>query len=91
MNGLDHPDPSCLTKYHYLFYQKTAKEGRDPNDWQRRVQATKGHGSGRLVLSDPESVALFADRFNAKSKLVLDYLQYLDVFEFKRKKRTAGM
>lgn len=82
------PDHSCLPEYHYLSYQKTPKEGHDPDDWQPRVQAKKEHGSGRLVLSDPESIALFAVKFIVKSKFVVDYLQHLEVLEFKRKKRT---
>ena len=55
----------------------TRKEGRDPDDWQPRVQAKKKSGSGRLVLSDPTSVALFANTFIVKSKFVVDYLQHL--------------
>jgi len=81
------PDHSCLPEYHYVSYQKTPKEGCDPDDWQPRVQAKKEHGSGRLVLYDPESVALFADKFIVKSKFVVDYL-HLEVLEFKRKKRA---
>ena len=34
-----------------------------------------------------ESVAAFADKFVVKSKFVVDYLQHLEVMEFKRKKR----
>ena len=41
-----------------------------------------------MVLSDPESVALFANKFIVKSKFVVDYLQHLEVLEFKRKKRA---
>jgi len=48
------PDHSCLPEYHYLSYQETPKEERDSDDWQPRVQATKEHGSGRLVSSDPD-------------------------------------
>ena len=56
-------------------------------DWINNIKK-KEHGSGRLVLSDPESVALFADKFILKSKFVVDYLQHLEVLEFKRKKRA---
>ena len=55
-------------------------------DWINNIK--KEHGSGRLVLSDPESVALFADKFIVKSKFVVDYFQHLEVLEFKRKKRA---
>ena len=55
-------------------------------DWINNVKK-KEHGSGRLVLSDPESVALFVDKFIVKSKFVVDYLQHLDALEFKRKKK----
>ena len=82
------PGHSCLPEYHYLSYQKTPKEGRDPGDWQPRVQGKKEHGSGRLVLTDPTSVALFADKFIVKSKFVVDCLQHLEVLKFKRKNRA---
>ena len=39
---------------------KTPGEGRDPDDWQPRVQLKKEHSSGRLLMSDPESVAAFS-------------------------------
>ena len=42
------------------------------------------HRSGRLVLSDPESVAPFADK--VKRKFVVDYLRHLVVLEFKGKR-----
>ena len=48
----------------------------------------KDHGSGRLVLSDPSSVALLANNFIVKSKFLVDYLQHPEVPEFKRKKRA---
>ena len=42
--------------------------------------------SGSVVLSDPESVARFGDKFIVKPKFVVDYLQHLEVIEFKKKK-----
>ena len=48
----------------------------------------KEHGSGRVALSDSISVALFANKFIVKSKFVADYLQHLEVLEFKRKRRA---
>ena len=39
------------------------------------------------VLSDPESVARFGDKFIVQPKFVVDYLQHLEVMEFKKKKR----
>ena len=41
-----------------------------------------------MVLSHPETVALFADKYIVKSKFLVDYLQHLEVLEFKRKKRA---
>ena len=81
------PDHPCFPEYHYLPYKQTPKERRDIDDWQPRVQLKKQHASGNLVLSDPESVAAFADKFIVKSKFVVDCLQNLEVIEFKRKKR----
>jgi len=49
---------------------------------------TKEHGRDTLVLSDPESVALFAGKFIVKSLLVVNYLQHLEVLEFKGKMRA---
>jgi len=49
---------------------------------------TKDHGRDTLVLSDPESVALFAGKFIVKSLLVVNYLQHLEVLEFKGKMRA---
>lgn len=83
------PDHACLPQYHYLPYQQTSNEGRDPDDWQPRVQLKKAHASGSVVLSDPESVARFGDKFIVKPKFVVDYLQHLEVIEFKKKKRLA--
>ena len=40
------------------------------------------------LCSHPESVALFTDKFIVKSKFVVDYLQHLEVLEFKRKKKA---
>ena len=48
----------AFPKAHYLPYQQTSDEGRDPDDWQPRVQLKKAHASGSVVLSDPESVRL---------------------------------
>ena len=36
--------------------------------------------------SDPESVARFGDKFIEKPKFVVDYLQHLEVIEFKRRR-----
>ena len=47
----------------------------------------KEHASGSVVSFDPESMAGFADKFIVKPKFVVDYLQHLEVMEFKRKKR----
>lgn len=47
----------------------------------------EAHASGSVVLSDPESVARFGDKFIVQPKFVVDYLQHLEVMEFKKKKR----
>ena len=47
----------------------------------------KTHVSGRIVLSDSESVARFGDKLIVKPKFVVDYLQHLEVMEFKKKRR----
>ena len=67
---------------------ETPGEGRDPDDWQPRVQLKKEHSSGRLLMSDPESVAAFSDKFIVKAKFVADFLKHLEVMEFKKKKRV---
>ena len=82
-----YPDHSCLPEYHYLPYQQTLNEGREVDDWQPRVQLKKQHASGAVALTDPESVAAFADKFIVKAKFVIDHLRHLEVMEFKRKKR----
>ena len=82
------PDHSCLPEYHYLPYNNTPREGRNPDDWQPRVQLKKDHGSGRLVLSDSESVAAFSDKFIVKPKFVVEHLKHLEVVDFKKKKRA---
>ena len=66
---------------------KTPGEGRDPDDWLPRVQLKKEHSSGRLLMSNPESVAAFSDKFIVKAKFVADFLKHLEVMEFKKKKR----
>lgn len=70
-----------------MIVQQTSNEGREVDDWQPRVQLKKQHASGTVVLTDPESVAAFADKFIVKSKFVVDHLHHLEVMEFKRKKR----
>ena len=60
------PYHACLPMYHYLPYQHTPSEGRDPDDWQPRVQLKKAHANGSVVLSDPESVARFGDKLIVK-------------------------
>jgi len=82
------PDHSCLPEYHYLPYNTTPREGRNPDDWQPRVQLKKERGSGRLVLSDSESVAAFSDKFIVKPKFVVEHLKHLEVVDFKKKKRA---
>lgn len=82
------PDHSCLPEYHYLPYNNTPREGRNPDDWQPRVQLKKERGSGRLVLSDSESVAAFSDKFIVKPKFVVEHLKHLEVVDFKKKKRA---
>ena len=47
----------------------------------------KERGSGRLVLSDSESVAAFSDKFIVKPKFVVEHLKHLDGVDFKKKKR----
>ena len=47
----------------------------------------KAHASDSVVLSDPESVAKFGDKFIVKPKFVVEYLQHLEVIEFEKKKR----
>ena len=79
------PDHCCLPEYHNLSYQKT-KITKWQDNWQPRLQARKGYASDGLVLSNPESVALFANKFIVKSKLVGDDLQHFEVLEFKGKK-----
>ena len=48
----------------------------------------KERGSGRLVLSDSESVATFSDKFIGKPKLVVEHVKHLEVVDFKKKKRA---
>ena len=48
----------------------------------------KERGSGRLVLSDSESVAAFSDKFIVKPKFVVEHLKHLEVVDFKKKKRA---
>ena len=48
----------------------------------------KERGSGRLVLSDSESVAAFYDKFVVRPKFVIEYLTHLDVVDFKKKQRA---
>ena len=48
----------------------------------------KERSSGRLVLSDSESVAAFSDKFIVKPKFVVEYLTHLDVVDFEKKKRA---
>ena len=52
------------------------------------MQSKKEHSNGRLLMSDPESVAAFSDKFIVKAKLVVDDLKHLEVMEFKKKKRA---
>lgn len=80
-------DNSCLPECHYLSYKQTPKERRDIDDWQPRVQLRKQRASGNLILSNPDGVAAFADKFIVKSKFVVDYLQHREVIEFKKMKR----
>ena len=47
------------------------------------------NGSGRLVLFDPESVALFVDKFIVISKFGVDYRQLLDK-ENERSRKGKG-
>ena len=47
----------------------------------------KERGSGRLVLSDSESIAAFCDKFIVKPKFGVEHLMHLDVVDFKNKKR----
>ena len=82
------PNDSSLPKYHYLPNKETPREGRDPDDWQPKVQLKKEHSSDRLLMSDPESVAAFSNKFVVKAKFVVDYLKHLEVKEFKKKKRA---
>ena len=82
------PDHSCLPEYHYLPYNNTPREGSNPDDWQPRVQLKKERGSGRLVLSDSESVAAFSDKVIVKPKFVVEHLKHLEVVDFKKKKRA---
>ena len=82
------PNHCSLPEYHYLPYNETTREGRDPYDWRPRIQLKKEHSSGRLLVSDPESVAAFSDKFIAKAKFVVDYLKHLEVTELKKKKRA---
>ena len=49
----------------------------------------KERSSGRLVLSDSESVAAFPDKLIVKPKIVVEYLTHLDVVDFKKKKKRA--
>ena len=82
------PDHSCLPEYHYVPYNNTPRECRNPDDWQPRKQLKKERGSGRLVLSDSESVAAFSDKFIVKPKFVVEHLKHLEVVDFKKKKRA---
>ena len=45
----------------------------------------KTHASGSIVLSDSESVARFGDKLIVKPKFVVDYIQHLEVMEFKKR------
>ena len=41
-------------------------------------------------MSNPESISAFADKFIVQPRIVLDYLQHLQVLDFRKKKRTDG-
>lgn len=72
----DHTDTSPI--------KKTQKNGV--------IQMTGSQGSKRRKSTeetfDPQSVALFVDKFIVKSKFVVDYLQLLEMLEFERIKRA---
>lgn len=82
------PNRACLPDYHHLPYNETPQKGREPDDWQPRVQLKKEHGAGTVVLSDAESIAALWDRFIVMAALVVDYLYHHNVIEFKKKKRA---
>ena len=44
--------------------------------------------NGKVSLSNPESISAFADKFIVQPRIVLDYLQHLQVLDFRKKKRT---
>ena len=63
-------------------------EKQSPDDWQTRIELRKAHRSSTIKLSDPESVSAFADKFIVQPRHTANYLQHLQVLEFKKKKRS---
>ena len=58
-----------------------------PDDWQPRVQLKEQYENGKVSLSNPESISAFI-KFIVQPRLVLDYLQHLQVLDFRKKKRA---
>lgn len=81
------PDHASLPEYHYKSYNATPVDGRSPDDWQPRVQLRKAHSDGTIDLSNSESVSAFADKFVVQPRHIVDYVQHLQVLEFKKGKR----
>ena len=60
------------------------------DDWQPCVQLKKAYVEGNLHLSDPESVATFADENTVQTKYVVSYLQHIEVIAFKKRREERA-
>jgi hypothetical protein len=60
---------------------------RTPDDQQPRVQLKKEFAAGHIVSGNNEDKA-FAKKYAVSEKLVKEYLQHLELLEYKKEKRS---
>jgi len=81
------PDYSKLPNFHYLSWNETPTDGRDPDDFQPRAQIKGLFEESKLVSGDSEAIREFSDKYIVPEKLVAEYVEHLAQIKMRKEKK----
>ena len=82
-----YPDYGKLPDFHYLSWNATPTNGREPDDFQPRAQIKRLFEESELVSGDSEAIRRFSDKYIVPEKLVAEYVEHLAQIKMRKEKK----
>ena len=82
-----YPDYGKLPNFHYLSWNATLTNGREPDSFQSRAQIKRLFEESELVSGDSEAIRRFSDKYIVPEKLVAEYVEHLAQIKMRKEKK----